>query len=200
MGEVERSEWTHYSESPRKLSAAALGCPSTSASARAWAPRAPGPRCFRPTGSNASVIPGEKEARSPVGRGAGWCPVLDRWPPACDGQLTTSQGSLENADPPWPPGLSGLYPLRKPLSPMWPEPQASVVTGQGRAGGVYPGLQRRALVKPPAWGSCSLVHDEEPVARLPWQGAGRGPMGPLLLTLNVCRNVVFASALGQFIS
>lgn len=135
-----------------------------------------------------------------MGRGAGWCPVLDRWPLACDGQLTTSQGSLENADPPWPPGLSGLYPLRKPLSPMWPEPQASVVTGQGRAGGVYPGLQRRALVKPPAWGSCSLVHDEEPVARLPWQGAGRGPMGPLLLTLNVCRNVVFASALGQFIS
>lgn len=41
-----------------------------------------GPAASRPTGSSASAIPGEKEARSPVGGGAGWCHVLDRWSPS----------------------------------------------------------------------------------------------------------------------
>lgn len=57
LGGVEPSEWTHYSERPRKLSAAALGCPSTSASAVAPAPRAPGPRCFLTHWLGSCVIP-----------------------------------------------------------------------------------------------------------------------------------------------
>lgn len=103
LGEVEPSEWTHYSERPRKLSAAALGCPSTSASALAWAPGAP--LLLDPLAPAPRRFQGRRRPDHRWVEGQDGATSLTGGPLACDEELTTSQGILEDADPLRRPGF-----------------------------------------------------------------------------------------------
>lgn len=64
-----------------------------------------------------------------------------------------------------------------------------------------PSLQQKALVLSPALGFHPLVHNEERVARLPWQEGRKGPCGtsPLdsqcVQKCKLLQFIVFASAL-----
>lgn len=101
LGEGEWSEWTHYSESPRKLSAAALGCQSTSASASARGPRGPAARLPHSSSPPPAAVPGRGGLIAEGwGRGVedsvhGASPCT-RGPQLQDEELTASQGTWEN--------------------------------------------------------------------------------------------------------